>query len=232
MKRWLLAIAALAVVGAMASSALAAPGLNLAWGDCRNGSGTANKDFACNTNSGNNFLFGSFVAPAGVTQMSANEIVIDLTSASGTLPAWWEFKNTGTCRTSALAISFDGTTATGGCSDYWAGQASGGIGAYNIGPAGTVTIDNHARIVAVGAVPPSALGPRMPTRSTSPRIGVSNTKTTGTGSCAGCTDPVCIVLNSINVTQPVGLGDFRISDPANGNQVTWQGGAGANCAAC
>ena len=46
-----------------------------------------------------------------------------------------------------------------------------------------------------------------------------------TSSCAGCTDGACIVLNSIQLTQPIGVGDYTISNPILRNWVQWQGGA-------
>ena len=151
--------------------------------------------------------------------MTANEIVLDIQGTNAVMPAWWDFKNTGSCRTTALSISFDGTTSTGGsCADYWAGQGAGGIGAYQ------VMSPNRRRVVAVGAVPPNAAGPiDADAEYFSFRLGISNVKTTGTGSCAGCLEPICIVLNSINITQPVGVGDFRLGNSANSNFVTWQG---------
>ena len=211
MKKALLVSAALM---ALTVSVASAAGINLAWNDC---GGPETKVFACNSNTGNNFLFGSFVAPAGVSAMTANEIVIDIQAANAAMPAWWDFKNTGSCRQTALAISFDGTTSAGGsCADYWAGQGAGGIGAYqSMSP-------NRRRVVAVGAVPPNAAGPLdVDVEYFSFRLGISNAKTVA--SCVGCAEPVCLVLNSINITQPVGVGDFKLVNSATSNFVTWQG---------
>ena len=36
------------------------------------------------------------------------------------------------------------------------------------------------------------------------------------------------MLNSINITQPVGVGDFRLGNPANSNFATWQNGFSAD----
>lgn len=215
MKRWIVLCALLSLC---ASTALAA-GIKLAWDDC---GGPIDKAFACNTNAGNNFIFGSFVAPAGVTRLTANEIVIDMASASPVMPAWWEFKNTGACRQTALSIGFDGTTSSSGqCADYWGGQAAGGIGAYRTDLGG-----NRRRIVAVCAVPPSAAGPvTADAEYFSFRLLVNNTKTVGAGSCGGCAEPVCLVLSQIKLTQPLGFGDFPLTNAAGGNfYVTWQGG--------
>jgi hypothetical protein len=57
---------------------------------------------------------------------------------------------------------------------------------------------------------------------------INNAKTTGTGSCAGCTDGACIVLNSVKVTQPATVHqDYTITNPLGRAYVLWQAG-GAN----
>ncbi len=207
---------------ASAASAGAQPGINLTWNQCV---GPNNATFACNTNSGSHFLFGSFVAPAGITQLSSNEILLDVMTSAATMPSWWEFRNTGACRQNALSISFDATSdPSGNCADYWQGQAAGGLAAYQ---APTAYL---RRIIAVGAVPIPALGPvDEGTEYFSFRLAINHSASTGTGSCAGCTTPVCVRLTSIKLTQPVGVGDFLLTNPATGNCVTWQGGVPICC---
>ena len=39
------------------------------------------------------------------TQASGVEIVVDVATAGATLPAWWAFKNAGTCRPSSLTMN-------------------------------------------------------------------------------------------------------------------------------
>jgi hypothetical protein len=57
-------------------------------------------------------------------------------------------------------------------------------------------------------------------------INITNQKTVGTGSCAGCTTPVCIVLNSINVVAQDNVEERLLSTPTapGSNFITWQGG--------
>jgi hypothetical protein len=64
----------------------------------------------------------------------------------------------------------------------------------------------------------------------STNIVISNAKTVGTGACPGCTEPVCLVFNSIKLTRPVGAGDLTIGNAlsAGSNICTWQG-TGPNC---
>lgn len=58
-------------------------------------------------------------------------------------------------------------------------------------------------------------------------------KSSGTGSCAGCLAPACLVLNGITIRRLPGApgGDVIISSVGAGNPnwVTWRGGAGADC---
>ncbi len=215
MKKALLLCGALLAVSASVASAA---GLNLSWTTC-GAAGLANKNFACTSNTGSNVMVASYVAPAGTEGITGMEAVIDLQSAAATLPAWWQFKNVGACRQTALSALPAGAACDG---DYWAGQASGGITAY-ITPYATAA--NRARLLIIYAVPSTLAAPvDADVEYFAFTATVSNAKTVGTGSCAGCADPVCIVLNEIKLTQGVGIGDFRIQNPADRNYVSWQGG--------
>ncbi len=234
MKR-LLHFASALLVAITISSAANAAGVNLAWTDCRSDGGASNRAFACNSNLGSNALIVSFVAPAGVTGMSGNELVIDVISTTSPLPSWWQFKNAGTCRQTALSTNFVAPASLLNCVDAWAGQAAGGIGAYTqVAPAGgwtipTVNEAQHARMVIAIATPsPGPIDANV--EYFSGNVLINNSKTVGLNACAGCTDPVCIVLNSLKITQGVGVGDFVLSQPvsANSNMVTFQG-TGADC---
>ena len=229
MKKTLLMTGALLALTAGLAFA-GAGGLNLGWGDCGGLPGSLNRTFACNTNAGTvNSLFGSFVAPSFVTGMSANEMVIDIQSGGALLPAWWGMRATGTCRSNtSLLINLDFTGGPFSCFDYWAGGASGGIS--EDAPAG-----NRARIKLLGALPAGSPGITSVAEGTevySFKMNVNNAKTVGLGSCAGCLEGVCIVLNSIKINQPVSEpgGSKFISAPASRNFVTWQGGiVGGDC---
>lgn len=60
------------------------------------------------------------------------------------------------------------------------------------------------------------------------RLRIDNTKTVGTGACAGCDVPVCIVLQSIKLSL-IGRPEVTrvLTSPLNGTDshyATWQGG--------
>ena len=186
----------LAISATMAS---AGAGVNIRWDTCLGGGGTPNKASACNSNSGGNQMVGSFQVPDTIRSVSGLEVVIDLGSQGLTLPAWWQFKNLGSCRSTSLVMNFT-AGFSGPCANDWSqGGASGGIGAYNIGQRGP----NTARIVAAIAVPQTGLVELDPGNEYFAfNITINNVKTTGTGACTGCDVPVCIQWNSVRLTTP------------------------------
>ena len=230
MKRLLLTLGVLACAAGTASVGHAQGALHLGWVGCTP-DGVPDATFACNSNTGANILVASYNAPSGITALSGIEVVVDLTSASGgALPAWWE-AGVGGCRENQVTSTNtfpDG--APGVCNDAWNGAPSfGGLAAYNtaIGP-------NRARLIIGWAVAPNNVQPLTQGTeyfATNVRVGRSNT--TGATVCADCATPVCVVLNSILLAQPVGTpgGDIKIEAPPTnaGNWATWQG-AGADCA--
>ncbi len=217
-----------------AVAANAAPGLNLRWQNCFGDAGQANRTNACTSTLGSaGTLVGSFeLGPDGVLGVTGIEIVVDLASAGATLPAWWTFNAPGGtigCRGAALAINptISGTAAN--CFDWAGGQAAGGLAAYRVGSATVGYGPSSARIVAGFAVAAPTDVPGA-AEMFAFNASISMAKTTGTGACAGCTTPVCIALNSINVVPGTATSTF-LGGPANGlgsNIATWQGGAGVS----
>jgi hypothetical protein len=211
-----------------AGLALAGAGsLNLGWNDCGGLPASLNRTFACNTNAGLiNTLVGSFVAPSFVNAMSANEMVVDIQSAGVALPAWWGMRATGTCRSNtSLLINLDFTGGPFSCFDYWAGGASGGISE-------DVPVGNRARIKLLAALPAGSPGITSIPEGTevySFKMNVNNAKSAGLGACAGCSEGVCLVLNSIKINQAGGIGDKFVSTPGTRNYATWQGGGVVDC---
>ena len=222
MSKWLRLLTVTAAFMMMASAAFAA-GVNLSWTAC-GAAGTDSKTFACAANTGSDVLVASFVAPAGTSGITGIEAVVDIQSSTPTMPDWWLFKNAGTCRQTALSTLSAGVSCDG---DYWAGQASGGISAY-ITPYLAAT--NRARLLVIYAVPSNLAGPvDVDVEYFAFTATIGHAKTVGTGSCAGCATPMCVVLNEIKLTQGVGIGDFRLGNAAVNNIVTYQGESAANC---
>ena len=240
MMRRLLGMGVAAAMLLAASSALAAPGINLSWSACAGeGTGAQNRAFACNVNTGTNLLVLSFELPADLAQVSGNELVLDLLTQATTMPAWWDFKNVGTCRQNSLAFNTTADANNVVCVDWAQGASAGGIGAYatgtpqSLGSIDPALSDKHRRCVIALAVAPSALQDLVAaTEYFSCNLTINNQKTVGTGACAGCTEPICIVFNSINVTTPVLANNVFIGNGTSpgSNIVTWQG-VGPDCQA-
>jgi hypothetical protein len=211
---------------ALTATVASAAGVGIRWTECLSDGGLLNRNFACTSNTGAGVLMGTFILGADLPSTSGEEIVVDLASASPTLPAWWGFVNAGTCRQGALQLFAAPSINAANCSDWAQGLATIGIGAYNIGLRGP----NTARLVAAAAVPPASLqnlGGGQEYFSFNATI--SNTKSVGTGSCAGCNVAVCIVFNSVNLTTPILANNVKLTGPSNGTDAdfcTYQGGAG------
>ena len=215
-----------------ASLAAAAPGVNLKWNACFGDGGLLNRVSTCAVNIGTNALVGSFeLGAAGLSGASGVEVVVDVATASATLPAWWQFFNVGTCRQVSLTVNPTISPFAFACFDWSAGFASGGLAAYNIGSGGP----NTARMIIGFAVPAANLANLAGAQEYfATNILINNAKTVGTPNCAGCSTPACIICSSIKVATPPVTGQpsrdvtlFGPTDaPGTSNFATWQGGGG------
>jgi len=220
------------VLLAMSATMASAGGVNLRWNNCLGDGGVQNRDFACNTNSAvgvnNNVLIGSFSIDADLALVNGNELVLDISTASPVLPEWWQFFNAGVCRATSLALTAHGTGLN--CPDMFEGQASMNIFAYEVGLRGP----NTARVKCVDAVAQSAIVTLFGAQEYGiARWAISNQKTVGSPTCAGCAVPACISFNNALITTNGDLNNTTVNAPSapGSNFVTWQGGAGSNCPA-
>ncbi|MGH9197197.1 MAG: hypothetical protein ACRD1T_15845, partial [Acidimicrobiia bacterium] len=190
-----------------------AAGINLSWDACTPEGGVQSKTSPCNSNFGNHTAWASFSLAANQPAFVGIEVIFDLQSESTQLPDWWQLFNEGSCRQLALSANALFLDAPGtSCTDPWQGQAQGGVGAYMTAtsnpplPSGQA---NAARIV-VGFAMSSPRALVGGTEYYGLKLVISNTKTVGTGSCAGCATPVCVVLNEIRSAQNNGT-DERLT---------------------
>jgi len=211
--------------------ASAAEGMNLAWNHCfGEGTGVQNLTFACNTNTGKNVMTGSFVLGVNFPQAIGFEVVLDLASASASLPAWWSFRNAGSCRPTSLVADVVADPIDVICVDWSAGQAAGGLASYCTIAAECLdhpTSPNVARVKIAAAVAEEAnQNLAAGTEYFAFHLSLEHAKTVGTGSCAGCETPVCIVLNSINIVRMNDVAAHKLTTPTvpGSNFVAWQGG--------
>jgi hypothetical protein len=214
------------VLLALTASLASAAGINLAWNDCLGSGGVTSKTFACNSNAGNNDLFITVDPPVNIPDVNGSNPIIDLQSASTPLPAWWQMKNAGTCRLASLNAF---SAIAGTCpNDIWGGGGTAGVAAYLTTSVVPSIPLNRARLLGSISVPTLNAGNVDPgTEYFVLLVRINNAKTTGLGACAGCQDPVCLVLNEVLLTSN-NSGDNRVTNPRESNFTTWQGG-GPGC---
>jgi hypothetical protein len=225
------AFALLAVL--LTSPALAAQGVSLKWDHCAANGGAALRTFACDTNAGTETLVCSFVLDAPLPQVTGNEVVIDVLTEADPLPAWWQFRDAGTCRTNLLGMNTVANPSDLSCPDWAAGQSIGGVGAYSseLGTVNPALMDRHRRIKIALAVPMEDIADLVAgTEYFSCNVTIDHAKSVGTGSCAGCGGSACLYFMYVNLTRPFGLGDLMLTTPTQpgSNMVQWQG-TGADC---
>jgi hypothetical protein len=230
MKRMITGVSLVAAMLLMASSVMA-EGLSLAWNACALDGGVSNKTSACTSNLGNaGTAVGTFNLDADHPGITGVELIVDFIAQSATMPAWWQ----GSCRTPVtMNAAISGAAAN--CFDWANGGGLGGVASIIENYAYGV---NTARIIGGFAVAPPgvdivALPASSGTEYFAFNMVLSNTKTTGTGSCAGCATPMCLVFNNVKgaiATPGVYTINIGAANSPSSNVITWQG-AGADCAA-
>ncbi len=204
-----------AVLGLMACAAPAgAAGINLAWDDCGT-HGVLNKSFACTTNSGPRFtLFASFAPPADVDRFLGLSGQIDVTSWSATFPNWWKHGD-GQCRGgTSLTTSMDFIEGPFNCTDVFVARAPT-VFLYEVGFGGP----HRARLHVAGALRLEDAEPLDPSvEYYAFKVLIDRTRSTGPGSCAGCCTRMDLVLNEIQLFQPIDANN----DPIISNSLNWQ----------
>lgn len=207
------------LVVAFCSPAFAQGGINLSWNDC--GSfGVFARSFACDTNSGQEVLFGSAVSGVDLPQVNAMYAVIDLQTNQAALSNWW-YLGAGGCRQGALAADFSFAPAMVNCFDPWNGAASGGT-TYEARFQGT----NQARIRVFCTIATTAINGIDEYYLF--KLALSHDRSTGTGSCGGCANAACIELRLIQLSD-ARLGDLTFVNPLLRHFVQFQPPFGDNC---
>ena len=203
------------------SPAFAQSGINLSWDDC-GGFGLASKSFACDTNAGQDVLFGSAVSGVDL-DIFAVEATITVAFDGPTLSGWWRLDTTtigpAGCRKGAFTASSDFTAGPHHCADPW-GPGAIASQAYDL-----PGYPNQGRMRAIGITPDQS------TRHIDGaveyeyfKIVLTHAKTIGTGSCAGCSGGATLYLMSVRLDQLPEVGDYTFRQPLERAYVTWQGG--------
>ena len=194
-------------------------GVGLRWNACVADGGVSNRAFACNTNTGALFLVSSFVIDAPLT-VKRVDVSLELASASATLPAWWDLVG---CRSGARSAVSGTDIVPTACAVYGGTPGISGIAIGEHGP-NTERIEIGSTVFpGVGGINVAAGPEYVPVAL---RLTLINT--IGSGSCAGCVVPVCIVVRSVSLTSVLGQPPVLVlTQPLNGadaNYAAWQGG--------
>jgi len=210
-------LAAIVIASSVAEARSSAENaINLSWNDCGT-HGQALETFACNTNlNPGSRLIGSFLAP-DFDEFIGMRAQIELTPDGGVLPDWWKHGTGGLCRsTNGMTASFDFTSGPGSCADFFQGLATGGY-AVDHRP-------DRATIYLSCGVPYDNRGPLVPgTEYYAFQLNVLHSRTTGTGSCAGCSDPMRLELVRVELMKYGDIDGLVLTGPLNRNWVRWQG---------
>ena len=206
-----------------------AAGFDLRWNACAADNGVANKDFACDTDDGSHTVVASFILDQPLTGVFLAEAVLDLIVAGNQpVPAWWDIND---CRQFALYADANYDPGSVNCDDWPGGLNGAAMSGYT--SAGTIAPGDsasHRRMTVIGGVSsPVSLDADQDYFVFN--LVLMNSSTVDPGACAGCTVPVCIVLNSITLRSLSFQELATLSTPVTpgGNFATWQGGTGANC---
>ena len=228
MRRIVLVVTALALA-APAWAGTSPPGVNIRWDLCYADGGTEYKTFACDTNTGSESLVMSVELADPLSRVTGFEVDLVLTSATPVLPAWWNFKNPGSCRQAALSLSTLPAPTDVHCPDWSAGSAVGGIGSYTIGYSGSWP--GAALVRAAIAAPSPGLDLSDGAEYFFGALTINHNKTVGTGACGGCATPVCLMISDVNVVHMNADGSpapsLLLTHGANwlGSQIAgWQNG--------
>jgi len=183
-----LACAVLALAGPVHASSV-----NLRWNDCWGDGGPANQAFACNTNVGSHSLVGSFVPPTAVQGFIGTEFIVDVGFTAAAVPAWWMFKNAGSCRISSLTVA-PAPPFLVNCLDWTNGVALGTFTAYNLTPVFPNVAGIHGTMTE-----PDVAATDLPAgeEAFAFRLQINSQKTVGPGACGGCDVGACISLRQV-----------------------------------
>src|SRR5262245_47871408 len=193
---------------AAATAAWAAPGVDLAWNQCRGKTGAATtRTSACAATTGQQSLYASVNPPSGVTQLEGAEIYVDYMESNSTLSCWWNF-STGATRASALTAlalpatdaNGDATIICGACNATPCPAGDGSDGFYFLAKSGTggggaiVTGANSGQLKGIVAIQAGTGGP-VPADVQQYACGFRITNALTGAGCTGCANGVSFTLS-------------------------------------
>jgi hypothetical protein len=204
--------------------------VNLGFADCAPaGAATSAITNTCLSNSGALALMISFSPPMPIRALVAVQADVNIFTTSSTLSPWWHFESSG-CRSGKIAASAD-FSGLSTCTPPWSGQVFAAM-VYN--PSDPELGGGAGQIRGAAGV---IMGDST---SVSPSIEyyaftliIQRGGSSGPGSCGGCADRACFVVDNIKLSQPAwDLAEDVIITQGRQKAVTYNGGTGAiNCPA-
>jgi hypothetical protein len=216
----------LAIGAAGASAAAPADPVQLGWNGVRDAGGFAERAFACDTVGGSHRVVVCFTAPDSIPRFVALDVTLELRAAGERLPAWWEFKNSESCRTLSLSLDLQpAAPADSGAEvlDPW-DQGRSGIGVISGYRRDIEGEPRIARITASMARPiskPIAL--ESGKRYWAGAFVIDSRRTLGRYACAGCSEPITIRVFQLTLYEADGR--TIVLEPGARGCVGWQGAA-------
>ena len=218
---------------ALAAPAARASGFgafNLTWGPaCWPANPAMLSTSTCDSNDGSVSFTVSFIQYPDLPSFYGLEAWVDLQSDSPELPDWWQLSDPGGCRQGSLSVSFDATATWRGCANPWEGRQQQikdvfwSTAAFPY-PWPSPPADRALLYVYYRVAPHDPLPGGVEYYAFT--VTIDMTKTVGPGACGGCSTPVTIVLNRINL-----IGGGPLTTPLNNQCLRWQAGGVTPCSA-
>jgi hypothetical protein len=192
----------------LVSPALAS-GVDIAWDDCLGEADAVSfKQFACNTNSGQESMWVSFESSVGASQMGRLEVAILFQTRSGAaLPVWWDFEDFSRCRRGALSLDPAPPYETPVCARMFTSASPPTFVVDRIDYQ-LPTVDAGTMVVVSSSSAPLVANQRY----LACRFLLQHAKTSA---CAGCSEPV-------SITATVRVANMTLTNAITRNVAYWQ----------
>ena len=201
----------------LAAATSHAAGVDLSWDMCYvDGPPVFTKAFACDRNTGSDAVVVSFVPARSFASAGLIEFQLDMQTRSGvTLPVWWDFANSTSCRRNQLVLDGTAPAPVLACRPTYATNA----------PAFIFTrldfrLPTSDHLVVVASAAASGVPMVAGQEYFACRVQLNHSASVGAGACGGCDEPVAIVLTALRVGNS--LNPDILTAPAHSNVVYWQ----------
>ncbi len=198
---------------------------SLTWEACAGDGGALLKTFACDTNSGADELVCSVYAPAGVDSLVGVEAVIEIVVCGQA--SWWQLRNAGACRATALTLDPTPPDNALACADPWQGLALGAT-AYDLQYNSNYDYSVGRLRVAV-AIPTAAAVPAIEGNEYFLfRVRLNHQKAVGSVTCSGCANSAALYPSLVRLIQPAAGSEVSIYAISDG-PASWQSPGAGGC---